>query len=110
MSHRERLPQRRYAENETIMFGGAEIAVSFGFTDDYRITEVFMSTRKVGTPFDTDVRDKAVLLSIALQYGATPTVIERTLTADETGRPEGLIGLVIARIKEREAEIRRDAA
>lgn len=101
---RERLSPRRYAEHETIRFGGVDVDVSFGFTDDGRIGEVFLSTRKVGTPVDTATRDLAVLLSIALQYGVTPTVIERSLTADEGGSPEGLAGQVIAMINARTAE------
>ncbi len=107
---RERLPQRRYAESENIVFGGIDVAVSFGFTDDFRINEVFQSTRKVGTSMDTAVRDLAVLLSIALQYGVTPTVIERSLTADETGAPDGLAGKVIAMMKDRMAEIEQARA
>jgi len=102
---RERLNPRRYNENETIEFGGIDVAVSFGFTDDARIGEVFLSTRKVGTAMDTAVRDLAVLMSIALQYGATPTVIERSLTASEIGAPEGLAGKIIAMMKARTAEL-----
>ena len=98
---RERLPNRRYAENADIVFGGIDVSVSFGFTEDERITEVFLSTRKVGTAMDIAVRDLAVLLSIAIQYGATPSVIKRSLTADERGLPEGLAGKIVAMIEER---------
>ncbi|MEC5289405.1 MULTISPECIES: hypothetical protein [unclassified Aurantimonas] len=102
---RERLPQRRYAESENIVFGGIDVAVSFGFTEDGRINEVFLSTRKIGTAIDTAVRDMAVILSIALQYGVTPTVVERSLTADEGGAPEGLAGKIVAMIIARQNEI-----
>ncbi|WP_152045485.1 hypothetical protein [Aureimonas psammosilenae] len=107
---REHLPNRRMSESHDLRFQGMDVQVSFGFTDDLRITEVFASTRKVGTTFDTMVRDTAVLLSINLQYGATPTVLERSLTMTEEGKPEGFAGLIIQTIKQREAEIREKAA
>ncbi|KQT52200.1 MULTISPECIES: hypothetical protein [unclassified Aureimonas] len=98
---REVLPHRRPSENEEIVFAGMPISVTFGYTDDARITEVFMSTRKVGTMMDIAVRDLAVTISLALQYGVTPTVLERSLTADESGKPEGLAGKIVAMIRER---------
>lgn len=103
---RQHLPARRPAENVDVRFQGMDVSVSFGWSDDWRITEVFASTRKVGTTVDTMVRDIAVLLSIALQYGASPTVLERSLTMTEEGDPEGFAGLIVQMIKEREAEVR----
>lgn len=100
---RETLSARRYSENEDITFHGVTVSCSFGYTDDGRVGEVFLSTRKIGTGVDTAVRDLAVLLSLALQYGVTPSVIKRSLTADENGLPEGLAGRVVAMIEERSA-------
>lgn len=102
---RERLPLRRYNENEEIDFNGLTVAVSFGFTDDARIGEVFLSTRKVGTAFDTAVRDLAVMMSLGLQYGITPSVMARTLTANEAGEAEGLAGRIVEMMQLRLAEI-----
>jgi hypothetical protein len=98
---RETLSTRRYSENQDISFHGVPVSVSFGFTDDARVGEVFLSTRKIGTGVDTSVRDMAVLLSLLLQYGCTPSVIKRSLTADERGLPEGLAGKIVAMIEER---------
>ena len=98
---RERLCDRRPSENEDIVFSGVIVSVSFGYYDDARIGEVFLSTRKIGTAVDTAVRDTAVLLSLLLQYGCTPSVIRRTLTTDERGDPEGLAGQVIDLIAQR---------
>lgn len=107
---RQHLPNRRLAENCDVRFQGMDVQVSFGFTDDFRITEVFASTRKVGTAIDTMVRDQSVLMSIALQYGATPTVLLRSLTMTEEGAPEGFAGLILRMIVEREAEVRSEVA
>lgn len=42
-----------------------------------------------------DNRRAAVLLSIALQYGAPADVIRRALCRTETGEAEGLVGAVL---------------
>lgn len=107
---RQHLPNRRPSESCDVIFQGMEVQVSFGWTDDGRITEVFASTRKVGTMLDTMVRDVAVLLSINLQYGATPSILQRSLTMTEMGEPEGFAGLIVRMIREREAEVRGDVA
>ncbi|MFY0735646.1 hypothetical protein [Aurantimonas sp. NFXS3] len=99
---REALLQRRCCENEDIVFGGITVSVTFGYYDDGRIGEVFLSTRKIGTAMDTAVRDMAVLLSIALQYGVTPGVLRRSLTTTEIGAPEGLAGKIVSMIEERQ--------
>lgn len=100
---RETLSPRRNSDNEDITFHGVTVSCSFGYTDDWRVGEVFLSTRKIGTGVDTSVRDTAVLLSLLLQYGCTPSVIKRSLTADEQGLPEGLAGKIAAMIEERSA-------
>lgn len=98
---RERLLDRRASENEDIIFAGVTVSVSFGYYDDGRIGEVFLSTRKIGSAVDTAVRDAAVLLSLLLQYGCSPKIIRRSLTADERGDPEGLAGQVVSLIEDR---------
>lgn len=102
---RERLPGRRENENESIVFAGIEIEVSIGFNDVLLPMEVFLSTKKVGSATDVSARDTAVLISLLLQYGCSATVIERSLTADETGAPEGLAGKIVAMIIARQKEM-----
>lgn len=101
---REVLPNRRPSENEEIQVFGANVSVQFGFTDDNRIGEVFLSTRKIGTALDVAARDTAVLLSLLLQYGCSPQIIGRAITADAEGRPEGLAGIVARLIEKRQHE------
>ena len=97
---RETLPQRRACENMEITYANVQVSVALGFYDDGRVGEVFMSTRKAGTPVDTAARDTAVLLSLLLQYGCSTKIISRALTADAQGRPEGLAGEVVRIIEE----------
>lgn len=99
---RDPLFARRACENTDIVFNGMEVAVQFGFYEDGRIGEVFMSTRKVGTGFDVQVRDTAVCLSLMLQHGIPPKLMLRSLMVDELGRPEGQAGVIVSKIIERQ--------
>ena len=98
---RDALPGRRMAETFEIAFAGVPVTVTFGHYDDGRIGEVFLSTRKAGSPVDVGARDIAVLISLLLQYGCSAKIIGKAITADAQGRPEGLAGMV-ATIIERE--------
>lgn len=98
---REHLPMRRYAENFEINFANVPVSVGFGYYDDGRIGEVFLSTKKAGSYVDTAARDTAVLMSLLLQYGASARIISNALTADAQGLPEGLAGKIAAIITER---------
>ncbi|MBP0440667.1 hypothetical protein [Tianweitania sediminis] len=101
---REIIPQRRASENEEIAFAGTQVSVSFGYYDDGRVAEVFLSTRKAGSAVDVAARDTAVLMSLLLQYGCSAKIIGRAITADAQGRPEGLAGIVARLVEERQAE------
>lgn len=97
---REIMGNRRRCENLEVAFAGVPVSVSFGYYDDGRIGEVFLSTRKAGTPVDVAARDTAVLMSLLLQYGCSARIIGRALTADAQGRAEGLAGIVAKLIEE----------
>jgi hypothetical protein len=97
---RDALPNRRRCENIEVQFAGVPVSVTFGYYDDDRVGEVFLSTRKAGTPVDIAARDTAVLMSLLLQYGCSAKIIRRALTADAQGRPEGLAGIVAGLIED----------
>lgn len=101
---REVLPNRRPSENEEISFFGTPVSVSFGYYDDGRVAEVFLSTRKSGSAVDIAARDTAVLLSLLLQYGCSAQIIGRAITADAQGKPEGLAGTIARLVEERQRE------
>ena len=96
---RENLPQRR--ANETFEFeyppeAPIRYMVTLGFLEDGRIGEVFVNGPKSGSGAAINAADSAVLLSIALQHGATVDALrEAPIARDSTGRPLGPIGRLI---------------
>lgn len=100
---RNRLPPRRPSENENFLFNNVEVAATFGY-NEYGVAEVFLSTRKAGTPFDVACRDIAVLISLLLQYGCPLEEIASAVTHDGDGRREGLAGHVIDKMLDRRVE------
>jgi hypothetical protein len=101
---RQTLSNRRPSETHEVMFANVSVNVGFGYYDDGRVGEVFLSTRKAGTPVDIAARDTAVLMSLLLQYGCSAKIIGRALTADAQGRPEGLAGIVASLIETEQRE------
>jgi hypothetical protein len=97
MGERRILPQRRAAETFEIAFGGIDrtYAVSVGYYDDATIGEVFISGGKSGQTVEAIARDGAVVLSLALQYGADIKNIRSAITRDESGAPSSIIGAVL---------------
>lgn len=73
-------------------------AVSVGTDDTGAIREVFVS----GPASDlmNSVRDSAILLSLALQYGCPLETIAHALTRDDHDRPATVIGSVVAGVKQ----------
>lgn len=79
MSVRETLPNRRRNETVSINYNGHEMAVTVGFSDDGRPLEVFANVAKTGTEIAHMVADACVIISLALQYGATPQALSKSL-------------------------------
>jgi hypothetical protein len=70
MGARERLPNRRRCESFAFRRAGHNFSLAAGFYPDGRIAEIFLSSRKPGSPIEAIARDAAVTVSIALQFGA----------------------------------------
>ena len=102
MTERRILPQRRRAETFEVAFGGLDRAhtVTVGYYDDDAIGEVFIDGGKSGEMVESIARDGAVLLSLALQYGANLSNIESAITRDGQGAPASIIGAVVDRLSE----------
>jgi hypothetical protein len=102
VSERRILPQRRAAETFEIAFGGLDRAhtVTLGFYDDGSLGEVFINGGKSGEVVEAIARDGAVLLSLALQYGADLSNIRSAITRDSQDEPQSVIGAVIDRLTE----------
>jgi hypothetical protein len=80
MTARQRLPDRRQHDVAEIEHGGFWLTVGVGRYADGRVGEVFINTHKGGTAIDTILKDSAILLSFALQFGADPADIRRALS------------------------------
>src|SRR5262245_37190610 len=86
------------AKRDVQLQPAASTRVTIGFYPDGRIGEVFLGAAKSGTALDIATRDSAILLSFALQHGATVDRIRSAMTRDEMGRPEGAMGALLDRI------------
>lgn len=59
------------------------------------ISEVFIVASKPGSAAEAALRDAGIVLSLALQHGATLADIARSLTRNEDGTPGGPVGVVV---------------
>jgi hypothetical protein len=91
MSNRCRLPNRRRHESGVFSHGGLAYTMGVGRFADGRPAEIFLSTHKCGSAVEAIARDAAILISIALQFGADIKTIRTALTRDQDGGPASLI-------------------
>jgi hypothetical protein len=96
------LPQRRRAETFEIAFGGLARShtITLGFYDDDTIGEVFINGGKSGELVEAIAHDGAVILSLALQFGASLESIKSAITRDGQGAPSSIIGAVVDQLTE----------
>ena len=98
------LPARRANQSFVLQMSDR---FSYTITLGYDVTangpprEVFIDCNKVTTDMDTAGRDLAVVLSIALQYGATIEELAKSITRDEDGNPRGIAGAILDAILEK---------
>jgi hypothetical protein len=97
---RERLPNRRRNESFEFFHGGLGFTASVGFFEDNRVAEIFLSSRKPGSPIEAIARDAAVTVSIALQFGAPLETICSALTKDHDGQAATLLGAALDKLAE----------
>jgi hypothetical protein len=102
MTERKALPMRRRCETFEIDFGGLtkRHTVTVGYYDDDRPGEVFIDGGKSGEQVEAIARDGAVLLSMALQHGASLDTIKHALTRDSFDQPTSIVGAVVDRLAE----------
>jgi len=96
MTVRERLPYRHKAETFDFQLGHFIFTATLGFyPDNVRVGEVFLNAGKAGTDLHAATRDAAILLSFALQHGATTEEVRNALTRKEDGTADGPIGALL---------------
>jgi hypothetical protein len=77
---RERLPDRRPSETRAVAWRGGALAVTAGFDPATgAVREVFASGYRFGSDLQATIDDACVIVSIALQHGARPAELRRSL-------------------------------
>jgi ribonucleoside-diphosphate reductase alpha chain len=102
MSVRRRLPHRRLHELVEFDHGGFRYTAGIGRFADGRIAEVFLNCAKTGTAVEAAARDAAIVASIALQHGASPTTLQHALTRNGDGTASGPLGTLLDLLAARE--------
>jgi hypothetical protein len=92
MTARERLPNRRACESFDFRHAWFDFTLCQGPYPDGRIAEIFLSSHKPGTAIEATARDAAIVVSIALQFGADLQTIRSALTRDHDGGPATPLG------------------
>lgn len=91
---REKLPQRRGGENFDFVVGRTRFTASVR-RSGARASEVFINSSKIDSDVDLTMRDAAVLISIALQYGITTHELAHSMGRNPDGRASSPIGEIL---------------
>lgn len=103
---RERLPDRRPSATIGLSWHGHAFAVSVGYAEDGRVREVFASGTRTGSDMQRMIDDACVVISIALQFGAVPVDLRRSLgtvpdpAAGMAETPASVIGAILGAVAE----------
>jgi hypothetical protein len=76
------------------------VTVTVGFYPDGRPAELFISASKVGSEAAGIARNLGVVMSIALQHGATLDEIRHALSRNTGGTPQTVAGTVADALKQ----------
>lgn len=94
------LSNRRPGETFEVRHGDLSFWITVGRLADGAPVEAFANmTGRRTSPLSSDVeaiaRDAAVLISLALQYGAPLEVLRGAVTRDDHGAPASLLGAIL---------------
>jgi hypothetical protein len=94
---RRMLPPRRAGTSFDVQHGGklAVFTVTLGRYPDGEVGEVFISGGKSGSEVEANVRDTAILLSLALQHGVPIGTMAAAITREADGSASTVIGRVL---------------
>lgn len=101
---RQRLPNRRWSQTFNVECDGLTYVVTTSCFADGRTGEIFITNNKCGSTADTNIRDAAIVLSLALQSGADIETMRRALCRDSNGRPSSPLGAALDMIGGRHDE------
>jgi hypothetical protein len=95
---RRSLPQRRASENFHLRFWNQDFTVTVGRYPDGTLGEVFIDGGKSGQDVQSTARDAAVLLSLALQFGAPVETIRHAVTRSGNGEASSMMGAIVDKL------------
>ena len=95
MSARSRLPNRRRAETIEFDHDGIKYIASVGFFETGGLAEIFLRGGKSGSAVEAMTHDGAVVVSVALQFGAPLAAIRKALLRLPDGAAAGPLGRVL---------------
>ena len=95
---RRTLPQRRPAETFDLWFWNQSFSVTIGFYPSGEVGEVFIDGGKTGQDIQSTARDAAVVLSLALQHGASIEAIRHAVTRNGSGEAASILGATVDRL------------
>src|SRR5262249_5200082 len=99
MSERRRPPMPRIAGGAALQHRRPRVRLQAGAYVDGTLGEVFLDAAKQNSALDAFAADAAILISLLLQYGASPAEIGHTLRRAPNGEPASLIGAVVDRLR-----------
>lgn len=99
MSERQRLPDRRESRLADFTQDGVHYRLHWSRFPDGRIGEVFLDAGRPGDPIDCMAKDAAVVLSMALQFGADPAAILAAMSQEADGTMRGPLGRALRIIR-----------
>ena len=92
MTARRTLPNRRELQTFTFDLDGTLYTASAGFFQAGGLAELFLRAGKPGSAVEVASHDAAVVLSLALQFGAPLNAIRKALTKLPDGAAAGPLG------------------
>lgn len=105
MSNRNPLTDRRRHEAFNLKLNGMPpVTVGLGYYDDdglgeeKRLGEVFITAGKVGSQFEIECGDGAVLISLALQHGISVAQLYHSMARTPEGKPASVVGHILFEI------------
>ena len=78
---------------------GFRFTAGVGRFGDGRLAEVFITSNKTGTALDVVLRNSAILLSFAIQFGAGVEAIRGALVRNGDGSASGPVGALLDKIE-----------
>jgi hypothetical protein len=93
---RIRPSNRRLGETLAVEFAQLRYAVTVGYLSDHKSPiEIFVSAEKTASAIEPLARDAAILMSFAMQFGASVADLRAAVSRGDRGEPASLVGAVL---------------